>query len=245
MEKRKKKYCVWTPQQRLEIGEHAAKNGNASTLRFLSSKYPRLTKQSIAEFKKAYNEGKQKGADLSEGIVMKSRGKSTLLPETLMKKTIDTISALRLRGAPVTSSVINAVAKGIVQANDRTQLVENGSHLSLSNDWARKVLYRMDTLGRKIIRRIATTVRISVAPALLAESKPDFQCKMRQLQSWHSIPDDLIINFDQTPLPYVVNGNSTLNEKGPKSVPLQGKGKKKQITGTFAVSMTGDFLQLY
>ena len=116
---------MWTPQQWLEIDEHAAKNGNASTIRFLSSKYPRLTKQSITEFKKAYNKGKQKGADLSDGIVMKSRGRPTLLPETLMKKTIDTISALRLRGAPVISSLINAVAKGIVQANNRTLLVEN------------------------------------------------------------------------------------------------------------------------
>ena len=100
----------------------------------LSSKYPRLTKQSITEFKKVYNEGKQKSADLSEGIVMKSRGRPTLLLETLMKKTIDTISALRLRRAPVTSSVINGVAKGIVQANDRTLLVGNGGHLSLSNN---------------------------------------------------------------------------------------------------------------
>ena len=147
MQGKGKKYCVWTPQQRLDIGEHTAKNGNASTLRFLSSKYPRLTKQSITEFKKAYNQGKQKGADLSEGIVMKSRGRPTLLPETLMKKkAIDTISALRLRGTPITSSVINAFAKGIVQANDRTLLVENGADLSLSNDWAGKVLYRMDTL---------------------------------------------------------------------------------------------------
>ena len=116
---------MWTPQQRLEIGEHAAKNGNASTLRFLSSKYPRLTKQSITEFKKAYNEGKQKGADLSDGIVMKSRGRPTLLPETLMKKTIDTISALRLRGAPATSAVINAIAKVIDQANDKALHLEN------------------------------------------------------------------------------------------------------------------------
>ena len=54
----------------------------ARTLRFLSSKYPRLTKQSITEFKKAYNEGKQKGADLSEGMIMKSRGRPTLLSET-------------------------------------------------------------------------------------------------------------------------------------------------------------------
>ena len=165
----------------------------ARTLRFLSSKYPRLTKQSITEFKKAYNEGKRKGADLSEGIVMKSKGRPTLLPKTLTKKTIDSISALRLRGAPVTSSVINNVAKGIVQANDRTLLVENGGHLSLLNDWTRKVLYRMDTLGRKMTRCIATTTRIPVAPALLAETKLDFQCKIHQLQSWHSIPDDLII----------------------------------------------------
>ena len=100
---------MWTPQQRLEIGKHAAKNGNASTLRFLP------------DFKKAYNEDKQKGADLSEGIVMKSRGMPILLPETLMKKTIDTNSALTLRIAPATSSVINAV----VQANDRALLVEN------------------------------------------------------------------------------------------------------------------------
>ena len=167
---------------RVDTSEHTAKNGNASTLQFLSSKYPRLTKQSITEFKKACNEGKQKGADLSEGIVMKSRGRPTLLPETLMKKTIDTVSALRLRGTPVTSSVTNVVPKGIVQANDRTLLVENGGHLSLSNDWARKVLYRMDTLGRKMTRRIATTTRIPVAPALLAETKLDFQCKICQLQ---------------------------------------------------------------
>ena len=102
----------------------------------------------------------------------------------------------------------------------------------------------MDTLGRKMTRHNATTTRIPVAPALLAETKLDFQCKICQLQSWHSIPDDLIINFDQTPLPYVVTGNSTLNEKGAKSGPLQGKGKKKQITGTFAVSVTGDFLPM-
>ena len=49
----------------------------ARTLRFLSSKYPRLTKQSITEF----NEGKQKGTDLSEGMIMKSRGRPTLLSE--------------------------------------------------------------------------------------------------------------------------------------------------------------------
>ena len=100
---------------------------------------------------------------------MKSRV-GQLCFQKLMKKTIDTISALRLRGTPVISSLINAVAKGIVQANGRTMLDENSGHLSLSNDWARKVLYRMNTLEHKMTRQIATTARIPVAPALLAET---------------------------------------------------------------------------
>ena len=50
------------------------------------------------------------------------------------------------------------------------------------------------------------------------------------MQAWHDIPDELIINFDQTPLSYVFCSKRTLEFKGAKSVPLLGKGK--QITGT-------------
>ena len=53
-----------------------------------------------------------------------------------MIKTIDTIGALK--GAPVSSAVVNAVAKGIVMANDRSILTEYGGYLKLSNDWAWK-----------------------------------------------------------------------------------------------------------
>ena len=58
-----------------------------------------------------------------------------------MSKTIKTIKALRLRGAPVSENVINAIAKGIVVVtNDRCLLVENGGHLCLSKQWARNIL---------------------------------------------------------------------------------------------------------
>ena len=107
-----------------------------------------------------------------------------MLPETLLKKTIDTITTLRLRSAPVIFSKINAVAKEIVQVNDKTLLVENGGHLSSLNDFVGKVLYPMDTLGRKMTRCIATTARSPVAPELLAETKHNFQCKKSHLQGW-------------------------------------------------------------
>ena len=137
-----------------------------------------------------------------------------------MKKTIETIQALRLKGAPVTASVINAIAKGIVMANDRTKLVEHRVYLSLSYDWGRNVLYRMEREGKKMTMRMATTEKILVAPRLLKEAKLSFQRKIKTLKAIHSVPEDLILNFDQTPLSYVCSASHTLHKNREKSVPL-------------------------
>lgn len=93
--------------------------------------------------------------------------------------------------------------------------------------------------------RIATTEKIPVAPELLKEAKLSFQQKIKTLQA--SLPEDLILNFDQTPLFYVCSASHTLHKKGGgggKRVPLVGKGEKKQITGTFTVTMSGLFLPM-
>ena len=93
-------------------------------------------------------------------------------------------------------------------------------------------------------RRKATTEKIPVNPGLLKEAKLHFQRQIKQMQEWHQIPDDLVINFDQTPLSYVCIPNHTLHFKGGKSVPLVGKGKCKQITGTFSPTKSGIFLPM-
>ena len=58
----------------------------------------------------------------------KKRDRPKLIPEEIMKKAIQTSKALRLKGAPISYNVINAIAKGIVVANDRAMLVEHGGH---------------------------------------------------------------------------------------------------------------------
>ena len=151
---------------------------------------------------------------------------------------------MRLRGAPVSSAVIRDVARGVIIANDRSLLLENGGYIDLSTDWSRQVLYHFETLGRKMTSCMTTTAKIPIAPALLNETKLDFQRKIKSLQAWHEIPEYLIINFDETPLPYVCTGNRTYHTQGASNVPLVGKGKKKQITGTFTITMTGQFLPL-
>ena len=92
-----------------------------------------------------------------------------------MKKTIETVQSLRLEGAPISSSSINAIVKGIVIANDRMLLVENGGHLSFSGSWARNISNEMERNGKKMKRRMTTTCKIPVAPALLEEEKFTFQ----------------------------------------------------------------------
>ena len=149
-----------------------------STVRTLGLKNPGLKRQTVSDFKLAYLKLKKSteaaNKDITE-IVKKKAGRPTLLPESLMKKVIDTVSNLRLREAPVSSAVIRAVSRGVIIANDRSLLLENGGYIDLSMDWSRQVLYRFETLGRKMTSRMATTAKIPIAPALLNETKLDFQ----------------------------------------------------------------------
>ena len=117
-----------------------------------------------------------------------------------MTKVITMVETLSLKGAPLTSEVINSDAKGFIIANDRSLLIKNGGYISLSHQWGRNVLYSMEQECKKMCRRKATTEKIPVTSGLLKEAKLHFQQQVKQMQEWHQIPDDLIINFDQTPL---------------------------------------------
>ena len=238
------KYRPWTGEEKAEIGSFATVHGVAETLRKFKEKCPHLTKQSISDFKKGAQSAQKRTGQLPSTISSRKRGRPALMPEDLMKKTITLVEALRLKGAPVTASVSNSVAKGVVIANDRSILIEYGGYVSLSNDWGKNVLYRMEKEGKTMTSRCATTSKRPVAPGIISEVKLDFQRKIKAAQSKHNIPDDLIMNFDQTPLLYICSPNHTLHQRGAKSVPLISKGKKKHITGTFTVTKSGIFLPM-
>ena len=130
--RKRRNYIKWTAEERAEIGQHPVRRGVNQTVRLLKGKYPRLTKQTVSDFKKAFIQAKQTAVGPVNEINFRKRGRPALLPDDLMKKTIEMIQALRLNGAPVTAVVINAIDKGIVIANDRALLVEHGGYLSLS-----------------------------------------------------------------------------------------------------------------
>ena len=54
----------------------------------------------------------------------------------------------------------------------------------------------------------------------------------------------MVLNHDQTPLKYVPSGNTTLVQKSSGTVPIKGVSDKRMITGTFTVSLDGQYLPI-
>ena len=244
-DKKRSKYKKYTDEDKTEIGKYAYKHGVSAALKHFDKRFSGLKQQTVSDYKRKYGEitKETNSSDVVE-IKSKKRGRPSLLPDELMTKTIEIIKSLRLKGAPVSYAVMAAVAKGVVMSHDRTLLVEHGGYLCFSNDWARQILHKVMKDEKKMSSRIATTASLPIDPAILSEVKLDFQRKIKTAQETHNIPDELIINFDQTPLAYKCGSNRTMEFQGTKSVPIVGKGKKEQITGTFTVTKTGVFLPM-
>ena len=93
-------------------------------------------------------------------------------------------------------------------------------------------------------KREGTTGKIEPSKQFLLEEELTLQKNVSGVTFEHYIPKELIINLDQTPLPYVSPGKHTFDVKGVKTVPIKGIDDKRQITATFAISMSGEFLPI-
>ena len=118
-----------------------------------------------------------------------------------------------MKGALVSSAVINAIGKGVVMVENRCLLTEYEGYAFIGQ-WASIILNEIMRTGKKMVRRIATTSKVPVAPGLLKEEKFTFQRKTQELATWHKIPKRLIINFDQMLLSYITAGNTTVEFSG-------------------------------
>ena len=90
---------------------------------------------------------------------------------------------------------------------------------------------------------LSVTTLIHMVPGLVREVGFVFYKQVSEIVHAHNIPPQLIINIDQTPLPYVLISKYTMNKKGEKKVPILGTDDYRQITGTFSVAMDGVFYQ--
>lgn len=226
-------YSKYDDHFRYEVAVWAEKNGPRQAGRKFN-----LAESTVRGFLKTYRV--QKSASMkSKTVKTAKRGRRTMLPSEIDAKVLDMVRSMRSAGAVTNFHTLIGLATGIVMANDRTLLKENGGHVEFTIGWCQSIYKRLN-----FVRRKATTAKPLIAPGLIDEMGFSFYKEINELVRWFNIPKELVINIDQTPLPFVLISSYTMEEKGNQCVPVSGTTDYRQITGTFGVSLSGDFLPI-
>ena len=93
-----------------------------------------------------------------------------------------------------------------------------------------------------LTRRIVTTSRSAIIKATWLEVKATFLHDIVSAIVEDEIPDELILNVDQTPSKFVPMNNVTMAEKSSNHVSRKGSNDKRGITVTLAETLSGQIL---
>ena len=238
-------YLKLSREEKATIAKYACENGIANTVRHFKAK--KLKATSVSDWKKIYmkelQDKKKRAANSEEEVSVlslpeKIRGRPPLLGKKCDDMLKELIISMRSRGAPVGTSVVIGVGRGIMLKHSKPMLSEFGGAVSLSKEWAKSVLRRMGFTKR----------RANSKSKLLLENfmaiKEQFLRDIKSVVTMEDIPSALILNWDQTAMKIVPSSAWTMEKKGTKRVEIVAADDKRQITAVFACSLTGNFLPM-
>ena len=240
--KRKRgKYFQYSGEDRVKIGKFASENGNKKTLERFIEEFPGLKESTVRAFKKAFREElsaqtRQGNVQLVTSLETQKRGRPPFLLE-LDSKLIAFLKNLRSRGGVVNGSVVSAAAKALISSNPSMR----DKYLSFTptRGWTQSIYKRCN-----FSRRAGTTTKPPVSRGVYDECKLTYLSDIDNCIKQHNIPPELILNADQTPSSYVSVGRMTMAATNSQSVPIKGLTDKRNITLTFVISLSGEFLPL-
>ena len=91
---------------------------------------------------------------------------------------------------------------------------------------------------------MGTTGRPPVPRGIYDECRLDYHRDIKHKVDLYSIPPKLVLNADQTPSSYVSVGQLTMATQGSKSVPIKGLTDQRNVTLTFVITLSGQFLPM-
>ena len=144
---------------------------------------------------------------------------------------------MRITGAPINIHTVCGVLAALVHSD-----VEKYGHFldfQATRPWVRTLYYRI-----KMSHRVSTTSRPIITRALWEGINTQYLHEISSLTKSHEIPDELILNLDQTSPKFVAANMVTMAEKGLKQVSIAGGTNKRCITLTVTKSMSGQLLPL-
>ena len=168
----------------------------------------------------------------------KDRGRPPLLGRKLYSFLKDRITSMRTRGAPIGTTVVIGVGRSILLKHDRRSLEEFGGHIKLGKEWAKSVFHRMGFSKRRGISKSKVT------PDDLSILKENYLMDIKAVVEMEEIPEDMVVNWDQTAMKIVPSCTWTMEKRGTKRVEIKGVDDKRQITAVIACTVSGKFLPI-
>ncbi len=156
------KHNKYTPVERAVIGKYAAENGPTKVCNHFSKELGVIIVENTArklrdEYLiqlKVQVDSQAPGQCYSAPtdvhcLPTKRQGRLLLLAENLDGIVQNFIHETRKAGEVINTSVVVAMATGIIKAKQPSLLSENGGHLTISPSWTKSVLGRMGYVKRK------------------------------------------------------------------------------------------------
>ena len=157
-----------------------------------------------------------------EVVISKTRGRPLYLPEKLNEKLWTFLIAQRAAGENINRHTVYGVLMGFI----RSYLHFYGGYLEFTaTDGSLYSFYKR----MYFIWRTVTKSRLVVTEALWTEIQTLFLHNICTLVQTYNIPDELIINVNQTASKYVLTSSVTMAKKNPKHVPKHGADDKHAI----------------
>ena len=162
------------------IGEYANNHGVTATMRHFkrTGQFRDFKESSVRGWRDAYSRTykhlkqesrKRPGSPVKvEELPEKRRGRPLLLGEEMEREVQCFIKASRELGTAISSEVVMGIATGVVISHDANLLAENGGHIDITKDWAKRILQRMNMVKRQ------GTTKAKVMPSDFEQLKAQF-----------------------------------------------------------------------
>ena len=146
----------------------------------------------------------------------KRRGRPLLLGEKIDAEIRTIIKAMRDNGAVVNTSIVIAIAIGVVYKRDRSLLKEEGGPLELKS-----ILQRMGFVKRR------GNTKAKVAVEHFEVLKTQYLFDIKETVEMMEIPTELVINWDHTGIKIVPVSSWTMEKMGAKRVEIASVNDKR------------------
>ncbi|XP_057298835.1 uncharacterized protein LOC130629595 [Hydractinia symbiolongicarpus] len=200
----KKSYNRWSEKERFDIGKYVAIHGGAAAITKFQTKDRPLSESTARRFGNLYKKELKDSTREKRSVVTKfvplKRGRPLFLG-SLDEMVQRFLIALRNRGGVVSRTVATAAAKALISRNPQFEL----GHIKIDNSWAKSLFKRM---GFK--KRMKTTSKVEITEGAKKECELLFLHDIVSTIEQHSIPHQLVMNLDQTPLKFVPRMNHTM-----------------------------------